>query len=81
MRELASRLEQHLPESRHDRERLAWSAGVSLTTIEEMLQGERNAMMLTLYLVCHARQAPLSALFGEVEATLQGRAPLAIARD
>src|SRR5690349_10976538 len=35
--ELAFRLEQYLPESRHDREKLARSAGISLTTIEEML--------------------------------------------
>ena len=40
VRVLGERLHVHLPESRYDREKLAHSAGISITTIEKLLRGE-----------------------------------------
>ena len=73
---LSHRLEHHLPVARHDREKLALKAGLSLTTVEKMLRGETNATLHSLYLLCQARQIPLSCLFGEVESSLQQTAAL-----
>jgi hypothetical protein len=71
VRALGDQLRIHLPESHHDRERLAEEATVAVSTIENILRGETNATLHSLYLVCQARRIRLSTLFGEVETKLQ----------
>jgi len=75
VRVLGERLHVHLPESRYDREKLAHSAGISITTIEKLLRGETNATLHSLYLVCQARRIRMSVLLGEVEAISQPDPP------
>ena len=68
---LSRRLADHLPSSRHDREKLADRAKVSITTIEKLLRAEGNSTIHTLYSIANARGLRLSTLFEETERELE----------
>ncbi len=63
---------QKLPESQHDRRKLAERAGLSVSTIDNLASGS-NPQLQTLWKVCQARRLRLSSLLEEVEQAMAAR--------